>query len=143
MAYPETCAGALLAIKRMCTSGSSYSEKASVHALDAKAHWLAGQDHLAIEDLISACLDLHESTAWLAFNYDPFAYEGAIHWYLTHCIEAPPLTMSAILDAMLNAEPHQPLLFIAYLEAYKASVWNATFDERFFADLVKKWLIWG
>jgi len=50
--------------------------------------------------------------------------------------------MSAILKAMSEAEPHQPLLFMGYFEAYQASVWNASFDEHFFADLVKKWSIW-
>ena len=63
-----------------------------------------------------------------------YAFEGAV---------APEIDMSAILKAMAEAEPHQPLLFIAYLEAYQASVWNASFDERFFADLVKKWSVWG
>lgn len=53
------------------------------------------------------------------------------------------ITMSDILTAMSEAEPHQPILFIAYLEAYRASVWNASFDELFFANLVKKWDIWG
>ena len=56
--------------------------------------------------------------------------------------DIPEVDMSAILKAMEEAEPHQPLLFVAYLEAYYASVWNASFDERFFADLVKKWSIW-
>jgi len=53
------------------------------------------------------------------------------------------LTMTAILDAMQKAEPHQPLIFVALTEAYKSSVWNASFDENFFGDLVKKWSIWG
>jgi len=57
--------------------------------------------------------------------------------------ETGDLTMAAILDAMSKAEPHEPLLFVGYLEAFKASAWNATFDETFFADLVKKWAIWG
>jgi len=55
---------------------------------------------------------------------------------------AGAVDMSAILDAMSKAEPHQPLLFVGYLEAYYASVWNASFDEGFYADLVKKWSIW-
>lgn len=56
--------------------------------------------------------------------------------------ETGKITMSDILVAMSEAEPHQPLLFMAYVQAYEASVWNASFDERFFADLVKKWSIW-
>jgi len=55
---------------------------------------------------------------------------------------APELNMAAILKAMENAEPHQPILFVGLLEAYYASVWNASFDEQFFAELVKKWSIW-
>ncbi|GAH45451.1 unnamed protein product [marine sediment metagenome] len=86
----------------------------------------------------------------LIFNliYGGFLYEPE-HWADYHWLEldmlepAGAVTMDAIINAMKAAEPHEPLLFIAYLEAFKASAWDATFDERFFADLVKKWKIWG
>lgn len=57
--------------------------------------------------------------------------------------EVTEVDMTAILDAMEKAEPHQPLLFIGYLEAYYAATWNATFDETAMAELVRKWAIWG
>lgn len=104
----------------------------------------------AVMDAVRTCID----DIYYVFN-NLFQLSGAppaaTWWYLhtqnvgqgDNNAEEYVLTMSKILTAMLNAEPHQPLLFIAYLEAYKASVWNATFDERFFSELVKKWLIWG
>lgn len=93
-------------------------------------------------------------TLWVAiWNMGRFTEEYHINSHLWRSIylawdeapEPPPpeITMSDILKAMSEAEPHQPLLFVGYLEAYKASVWNASFDETYFADLVKKWAIWG
>jgi hypothetical protein len=65
--------------------------------------------------------------------------------FITEAPEPEPyeLTMTDMLKAMNDAESHQPLLFVGYLEAYYASVWNASFDTEFFAELVKKWSIWG
>ncbi|GAI68954.1 unnamed protein product [marine sediment metagenome] len=77
------------------------------------------------------------------YSHQKFRIINALYWIDDNWPDGDGVTMSAILEAMKNAEPHQPLLFMAYLEAYKASVWNATFDETFFANLVRKWLIWG
>lgn len=71
-------------------------------------------------------------------NRHPFR----LPYFLTNCVGGEEIDMSAILTAMENAEPHQPLLFVGLTEAYYASVWNASFDENFYAELVKKWSIW-
>jgi len=116
----------------------------------AEMKWNAGNDHGAIASLITAAFENNQASEdiiWKSY----YGYNGATNIIptaldlLEPCEPSEPyeLTMSKILEAMLEAEPHQPLLFIAYVEAYRASVWNATFDERFFADLVKKWAIWG
>jgi len=118
----------------------------------AWADYTGGNDHAALQDVIQGMYETVQALAsilakgYYGWNGSTFALISALDRaeacpFIT---EAPEykLTMSAILEAMFNAKPHQPLLFIGYLEAYKASVWNATFDERFFGDLVKKWSIW-
>ncbi|GAI92009.1 unnamed protein product, partial [marine sediment metagenome] len=100
------------------------------------------------QNLLTAGGHLSTLSNELHSKYGFFAYYilDAVWWINDNWPEAPEpaeLTMAAILDAMEKALPHEPLLFVAYLEAFKASAWDATFDERFFADLVKKWKIWG
>lgn len=115
--------------------------------------WNAGDDHAALWDVIEGMADTVQYMVMMlgkgfwGWNGSTYALPTALDRnlacpFITEAAEYE-LTMSKILQAMYLAEPHQPLIFIAYLEAYKASVWNATFDERYFADLVKRWAIWG
>lgn len=92
------------------------------YAEDAAFHFKAGSPNLWTE--------MYDCMHWIDDNWP-------------EVVEPPEVTMSAILAAMDKALPHQPLLFVAYVEAYYASAWDATFDERYFADLVKRWKIWG
>jgi len=142
MAFPKTCAGALSAIQQMCTSGSFYSLKAYGHTADAYQHWSVGQDHAAIEDLCLVSYDLCNSTGYLAYNYEPWAYEGALHWYLTHCIAAPVFDMDAILSVMLSADPIQVEYFVGLVDAYRQSIWNRPFNQDFYAALARGFMIW-
>ncbi|GAI70891.1 unnamed protein product [marine sediment metagenome] len=96
----------------------------------------------AIEHLIEAVNYNLYATYYILVRNTAYTPNYAVPYFFTNHTDGV-LTMSDILEAMKNAKPHQPLLFMGYLEAYKASVWNATFDETFFADLVRKWLIWG
>lgn len=141
MATP--CETALSLIQSYAIGIVTYEHRALDHMGDAYTHWLGGNDHACLEDLMNCVSDVSIMASYFG-GWSPYGYEGVLHYYLDNCIAAPPeLTMSDILNAMENALPHQPLLFVAYLEAYKASCWNATFDEEFFANLVKKWLLWG
>lgn len=120
---------------------------------EAAAHWIAGDDHAALEDVIQGMWDTNQALINI-LKKGYYGWDGATFALLTALdrnkacpfiteADIPAIDMTAILVAMKNAKPHQPLLFVGYLEAYKASVWNATFDETFFADLVRKWMIWG
>jgi len=80
------------------------------------------------------------------YGHQLFRVIGALNWIEANWPEngePPTVDMSAILTAMYEAKPHQPILFVSYLEAYYASVWNATFNEQALAELVKRWAIWG
>lgn len=124
-----------------------YSDTVTYRAL-AWFDWFTGHDHDAIGNMlsaISAIIDFQVGImAWGNYGYPNygFALIDALHRSRA-CPFNGEIDMSDILNAMDGALPHQPILFVAYLEAYKASVWNATFDERYFAELVKRWAIWG
>lgn len=114
---------------------------AGVDYTDAYWHWAANNDHLAIFEIIQAWSDIKN----MVNNILILNTSVTPRWAVPYCLQnytGADITMSAMLKAMHEAEPHQPLLFMGYLEAYKASVWNASFDENFFANLVKKWSIW-
>ncbi|GAH51263.1 unnamed protein product, partial [marine sediment metagenome] len=142
MAYPKTCSGALDAIQQMCLSGSSFSLKAYGHTADAYQHSEAGEYPEAIEDLVLACYDLANSTGYLAYNYDPWAYEGALHWYFTHCIKADDFNMDALLSVMLSADPEQVEYFVGLVDAYRQSIWNRPFNKDFYAALARGFMLW-
>lgn len=142
MAWPKTCSGALSAIKQMCTSGSFYSNLAYGHTGDAYQHWAANQDHNAIEDLCLASYDLCNSTGYLAYNYSPWAYEGALHWYLVNCIVGFELTMDALIITMLSANPEQVDYFVGLVDAYRQSIWNKPFNKSFYAALARGFMEW-
>lgn len=142
MAYPETCAGALSAIYDMGSLGGLHSIYGYGHTSDAYTHWTLNQDHLAIQDLIKACWDYGHSTGYLAYKYTPFAPEGALYWYITHCIVGYELTMDAILSTMLSADPTQVEYFVGLVDAYRQSIWNRPFDKDFFAALARGFMEW-
>lgn len=56
--------------------------------------------------------------------------------------EEPTVTMSAILDAMWDAEVHEPLLFIAVVDAMRSSILNRTIDLPTFARYVRHFSKW-
>jgi len=129
---------------------TAYDEsKFWLEAADSYIDWLksnytvSGFNYNWREAVTFSIARIHSAVERLTYGNDMLETPLRIPYYLEHCVGAIPLDMSAILTAMGEAEPHQPLLFMAYVQAYEASVWNATFDERFFADLVKKWSIWG
>ncbi len=47
------------------------------------------------------------------------------------------LTMDAIINVMLTAEPAQVEYFVGLVDAYRQSIWNKPFNEDFFAALAR------
>lgn len=109
-------------------------------------HWESNQDHAAIEDLLTAVYQLIFSNLDLIDNYSPYANGGAVYHFLNKYtwpyVQPAVVDMDSILVAMFDVSPHQIMLFEAYTQAYKASIWNAPFDEEYHAALVRKWRLW-
>lgn len=137
MAYPETCAGALGAMKNSAANSLIYSGKALTHINAAESHWNLNQDHLAIQDIISALRDVNLAAAYAGYGYAPFDYVGPWWWYFTNCIGETELTMADILDTMLAAEPYEINYFVGIVDAYRQSIWNKPFNVEFFAALAR------
>lgn len=47
------------------------------------------------------------------------------------------IDMSAILDAMWDAESHQCLLFVPMIDAMRGSIWNKTVTEEWMSNALK------
>ena len=142
MAFPLTCAGALLAMKQSASMSLTYSNRCLDHMTDAWAHWNVNQDHEAIEDILHGLSDTNVAAGYAGYGYAPFDYVGPWWWYFTNCIEVPELTMDSILSTMLTATPDQILYFIGLVDAFRNSVWTRPFNQEFFASLSRGFQQW-
>lgn len=131
-----SCSNALALIKSGASSWVTYYNRASNHRNDAESHWLLGQDHEAIEDLLLALLDaMTMGSQW--GGWTPYDYEGPIWWYLKNCIVAEDLTMDAILSVMITASEAEYRTFIGLVDAYRVGLWNKPFNAEYFAALAR------
>lgn len=135
MAFPETCAGALDAMKQSASYSLNYSNRCLNHMSDAWTHHGLGQDHEAIEDILKGLSDTNVAAGYAGYGYTPFDYVGPWWWYFTNCVGA--LDMSAILNAMLAAEPDEVNYFIGLVDAYRQSIWVKPFNQEYFAALAR------
>ena len=142
MAYPETCWGALQAMKSSAAQSLLYSNRCLNHMSDAWSHWNSNQDHLAIEDILSGLSDTNAAAGYAGYGYSPFDYEGPWHWYFINCLTEYDLTLNDILAAMLTATPDQIEQFIGTVDAFRTSMWNRPFDTEYFALLAKQFAQW-
>ena len=51
--------------------------------------------------------------------------------------------MAAILTAMLAATPEEITQFMGITQAYKVAVWDAPYNEEFYAALARGFKVWG
>ena len=142
MAHPETCAGALLAMKDSAAYSVSYSNYATAHRGDAYTHWSANQDHNAIEDILRCLTDVITAAGYAGYGYTPFDNVGPWWWYFTNCIEAPTFDMSSLINAMLLANPVEVEYFVGLVDAYRQSIWNRPFNKEFYAGLARGFEQW-
>ncbi len=119
---------------------------------EASIDWNAGDDHAAIQDIIQGL------QATLEYMVDMLArgfhgWNGATYALPTaldrnkacpFITEAPAydLTMDAIINTMLTADPAQTLYYIGLVDAYRQSVWNRPFNREFFAALARGFAEW-
>ena len=142
MAFPETCVGALMAMKQSAGSSLTYSNRTLVHMSDAWSHWNAFDDHAAIEDILHGLSDANAAAGYAGYGYAPFDYVGPWWWYFTNCITIPEITMDSILSVMLSADPDQVEYFVGLVDAYRQSIWNRPFNQEFFTALARGFEQW-
>lgn len=56
--------------------------------------------------------------------------------------DASELTMEALINTMLIAEPDEVNYFIGLVDAFRQSVWNKPFNQEFFAALARGFEQW-
>ena len=63
--------------------------------------------------------------------------------YLNDNIGGNGITMDDILNEMMSATPEQITKFMGITQAYKVAVWDAPFNEEFYAALARGFKVWG
>jgi len=118
----------------------------------ANFHWSAGEDHEAIYDIIEGMSDTVVAFGGLlAAGFH--SYGGATYTLIDALSreracpfidEAPPyeLTMSAIINTMLTANPMELEYFVGIVDAYRQSIWNKPFNSELFAALARGFEEW-
>ncbi len=137
-----SCANALVKIRMGGSSIVTYYNRAMTHHADAQAHWNAGEDHLAIEDMLLSMYDIRhmglEFGGWI-----PYDLEGPIWYYLTNCVGEYELTLVKMIEAYIAADDDhrsaQRLLF----DAYQASMYDKPFDQEYHALWIQRFRSWA
>ena len=94
------------------------------------------------EAVALSLLNLEDAISYLVYGNWMLQTPVRIPYYLRNCIAAPEIDMSAILIAMLRANPDDVMYFIGLTDAYRQSVWNRPFNEEFFAALARGFAVW-
>ncbi len=63
--------------------------------------------------------------------------------YFAANIGGGDVTMSSILSAMMGATYEELTQFMGITQAYKVAVWDAPFNEEFYAALARGFKVWG
>jgi len=63
--------------------------------------------------------------------------------YFNDNIGGGDFDMDVLLTAMLDATPEQITKFMGITQAYKVAVWDAPFNEEFYAALARGFKVWG
>ena len=143
MAYPETCAGALSAMKQSASMSLTYSNRCMTHMTDAWAHWNVNNDHLAIEDILHGLSDANTAAGYAGYGYDPFAYKGPWWWYFTNCIEAGGIEFPDVIEAFINTKDDIRSGWVLLTDAYRASMYDKPFDAEYHALWIKRFRSWA
>lgn len=113
----------------------------------ADSHWWANEDHLCLEDVMTAIYENNQACEHI-IQGGFYGYNGATNIIPTaldrnmacdFITEAPPaeFTMDDILTAMISADAAQLMTFIGVVDAYRVSLWNEPFNAEFYAALAR------
>ena len=137
MAFPETCEGAISAMKESATQSLNSCNLADIFLTSALMLWTGGDDHGAIQLLISAVQFTIDGAAYAGYGYSPFDNEGPWAYYFTNCIEGGTITMADVINVMESASNDELKTFIGLVDAYRISLWNKPFESDFFASIAR------
>ena len=142
MAFDETCAGALLAMKSSASQSLTYSNRTLNHMSDAWVHWNALDDHEAIEDVLHGLSDANIAAGYAGYGYAPFDYVGPWWWYLTNCVAG--VSLEAMIAAVIAPEAHDDhrSAWILLWDAYRASMYDKPFDQEYHNAWVQRFKSW-
>lgn len=145
MAWDYDALIAQLESKYQTAEGETSSARAEI--TNARNHWIAAQDHEAIDDLIDAVYDNNQACeAILAQGF--YGWPGTRHAltdaldrdkacpFITEC-EPDELTMDAILSVMITADFEDLQKFVGIVDAYRVALWNEPFNVDFYAALAR------
>jgi len=109
----------------------------------AVTHYLAGEDHDSIYHLCNCAIGCAAALKDIYGRFSPYSPSYILyHFLLYHTVETAPVTMDSIINAMLAATSSQLQKFIGIEDAYRCALWDAPFNEDFYAALArgfKKW----
>lgn len=138
MAY--TCSEALAKIRGWYGWADYYEELSVTNNQTAWTHWNNFEDREALEHIIYASNQQSAAISMLIMNFEDFWPDFAIAWYLDNCAGAD---MDSILNAMLSASQEEFTKFIGIVDAYRVALWDAPFNEEFYAALARGFKTWG
>ena len=119
----------------------------------AQADWGAGDDHACLDHLLDAWYHTNQAVedalAEGFYGYNggtnilPTALDSAMACeFIRECPPADPfvLTMSEILDALWDAQPHQCLLFIPMIDAMRGAIQEKTVTQNWMSNALRRFL---
>ena len=142
MAFDETCAGALLAMKSSASKSLTYSNRTLNHMSDAWTHWYALDDHEAIEDILHGLSDANAAAGYAGYGYAPFDYVGPWWWYFTNCIEAGGIEFTDVIEAFISCDDEIRSGWVLLTDAFRASMYDKPFDEVYHNTWVQRFKSW-
>jgi len=87
------------------------------------------------------------STSVRAKLCDSSGFKGklntALTWINDNWSAGGSVTMDEILNEMLSASFEQLTAFMGITQAYKVAVWDAPFNEEYYAALARGFRVWG
>ena len=128
-------------------TAEGYTSTARAEITNARNHWIAGQDHEAIDDLIDAVYENNQASEHiLAQGF--YGWPGTRH-AVTDALDrdkacpfiteddVPTVDMDSILSAMITADFEDLQKFIGIVDAYRVALWNEPFNVDFYAALAR------
>ena len=125
-------------------TAEAYWKLIDTHTALAYADYQVNNDHAAILHLINALYSSSTSIKFVLAKFVPFSPDYTLTYILkTYMGGGGGATMDDILNEMLSATFEQLTKFMGITQAYKVAVWDAPFNEEYYAALARGFKTWG